>query len=699
MDSDNGSVREETEGSQESSNRSLYRRIGIIGSIAVAGVAVIFLVVWLVARLGGADEVANAKQKKELRKEFEHELLKNYGLEKGMYGMSYGESYWPDVSNPRFGFTYRNKVYWAYKIGDTWYSDFCCDRFVSEIQQKVTEKVNATDCFTGNNGVNVSVTIAEMRTYYDSRVLMPMSITPGDVSRCFDGSGKAEWKKIVVSATIDVFWKDWDERDRFSEKIAAYSGTETLFDRMNLSDAVFPFESVAVQCYVGSAESHNSVPFYDQRYHFDPVTNEEYLYHQDQGRDLYGLEVVLVDWWSDDEWNVPRNHYQEAFWEMQNQAMKNHNYTFKRVANGEWRETWPEEYLAGISENNPMGQIVTFDSRWVASLITTGAFLDVSKLPSVDWSDRKYNQAVLEVMSYNGGIYGFASGMEPRTGVFFNKALFKDAGVSEDFPYELQATGNWDFENFKNLCRKLTRDTNNDGVTDVYGVTGQNTIFFTGLLMANDTFIIELQDGKLVMNAQNRKVLEALNFGNDIIREGYFQPQGDAEWDYFKTGFYEGRAAMFVEESYACDNINAQAPDLDYGFVNIPKGPSAQDYVAICRENILVMPNCERVRTVADDIAFVYDIYTDIPEDYREDDQSWKGNLANRFKDRRSVNETCNWMINKWDQCMSAPDVYISGFSPDWLYDLGNGRAPQETIEAYSVEWQTQVEEFNAKLK
>ena len=56
-------------------------------------------------------------------------------------------------------------------------------------------------------------------------------------------------------------------------------------------------------------------------------------------------------------------------------------------------------------------------------------------------------------------------------------------------------------------------------------------------------------------------------------------------------------------------------------------------------------------------------------------------------------------MINKWDQFMSAPDVYISGFAPDWLYDLGNGRTPQETLEAYSSEWQTQVEEFNAKLK
>ena len=417
-------------------------------------------------------------------------------------------------------------------------------------------------------------------------------------------------------------------------------------------------------------------------------------------RNLGGLEVTLIDWWSGDNWNEATNAYQEAYWEMQNKAMKDHNYTFNRAANGSWRWEWSEEFLVGVSENNPMGSIVTFDNRWVPSLLTTGAFLDVSKLPSINWSDAKFNQAVIDVMTYGGGTYGFAAGLEPRTGVFFNKALLKAAGVPEELPYDLQASGEWTFANFKELCKKLTRDIDSDGVTDVYGVTGQNVVFFQGLLIANDTFIITLENGKLVMNASDKKVLEALNFGNEIIAENYFQPQPEgADWDYFKAGFYEGKAAMFVEEQYACDNINDQAPDMEYGFVNIPKGPSAKDYVAVCRENILVMPNCDKIKNVADDIAFVYNIYTNVPDEYKDDDARWKGNLENRFKDKRSVSETCNWMINKWNMYMAAPDVYISGFDPQWLYDLGGGKTPQEVIEAFSTTWQTQVDEFNANLK
>ncbi len=418
-------------------------------------------------------------------------------------------------------------------------------------------------------------------------------------------------------------------------------------------------------------------------------------------RDLKGLEVTLVDWWSDeDDWKQARNAYEEAYWDMQNKAMKDHNYTFKRVRNGDWRNEWAEEFLLGVQDNNPMGSIVTFDSRWVASLLTTGAFLDVSKLPSIDWSDKKYNQGVINVMSYNGGIYGFAAGLEPRTGVFFNKALLKAAGVAEELPFDLQAPGDWNFINFKELCKKLTRDTNSDGNTDVYGVTGQNVVFFQGLLIAHDTFIITNEYGKRTMNASDKKVMEALNFGHELITEGYFSPRPEgAEWDYFKADFYKGRAAMFVEEMYACDNINKVSPDMEYGFVNMPKGPSAKNYISACRENILVMPNCEKISKVADDIAFVYDIYTSAPELYRSEDIRWKANLENCFKDKRSVYETCKWMINNWKPYMPAPDVYISGFEPNWLYDLGAGRDPKETLEAYCSEWEAQVNLFNEKLK
>ena len=294
--------------------------------------------------------------------------------------------------------------------------------------------------------------------------------------------------------------------------------------------------------------------------------------------------------------------------------------------------------------------------------------------------------------------------------MFFNKELLRDAGIEEELPYDLQASGEWTFETFKKLCKALTRDVDNDGVTDIYGVTGQQINFFQGLLVANDTYVITKENGQLVMNANDKKVLEALSFGHELICEGYYSPRGNGEWDYFKADFYEGRAAMYVEEMYACHNINDKAPNLEYGFVNIPKGPSAKDYISAVNCRIIcVMPNCDKIRDVADDIAFAYDIYASVPEMYREDDIIWKSSmwmrymcmydLENGLKDKRSVMETCNWMINKWDPYMIVPDVYVQDHKYGWLFDLGDGRDPQETIDAYTSEWQKEVDEFNRKLK
>ena len=41
-------------------------------------------------------------------------------------------------------------------------------------------------------------------------------------------------------------------------------------------------------------------------------------------------------------------------------------------------------------------------------------------------------------MSIGDGIWGMSPDSEPRGGIFFNKRLFKEAGIPEDEPYDLQ---------------------------------------------------------------------------------------------------------------------------------------------------------------------------------------------------------------------------------------------------------------------
>lgn len=412
-------------------------------------------------------------------------------------------------------------------------------------------------------------------------------------------------------------------------------------------------------------------------------------------RDLKGLEVVLGDWWSGEDWNKANNAYEEAYYEMLNDSMKNHNYTFTRKNLGGWGPEYTEAQMLAISKNEPMAQIITFDATWTAALLSQGAFLDVWNISTVDWSDSKWNKACIDAMKIGGGLYGFAAGTEPRTGVFFNKAIFKQLGVDPELPYNLQAEGKWNWDAFKDLAKSLTKDTDNDGATDIFGVTGQNTVWFTAFLMSNGTHVIT-QDatGKLVMNANDTAVLDALNYGRTFYDEGYFctEKEGDA-WDYFKAAFYDGRVAMFIEEQYAISNINEQ--NIEAGFVCFPYGPAVNKPISIVRENVLIVPSCDSTKSVAEDIMYAYNVYTSVPEEYADDDQRWKAHYEALFNDERAVNETCNFLINKYDQYMNA-SFLIPSFAPNWLYELGGGATGAETVEAHSAEWQTQVDEFNA---
>lgn len=148
------------------------------------------------------------------------------------------------------------------------------------------------------------------------------------------------------------------------------------------------------------------------------------------GRDLGGLQVVIADWWTTDEtsYRITDTTYQEDYWKYQDEQMAAHNYTIVRQGVASWSEM-SESAMLSITTNKPCGDIIVLDSAWVASLLDKGMFADVSGLEEFDFKDDKWNQAVLQVMTVNDSIYGFAGSTEPRTGVFFNMDLFEQLGV------------------------------------------------------------------------------------------------------------------------------------------------------------------------------------------------------------------------------------------------------------------------------
>lgn len=123
-------------------------------------------------------------------------------------------------------------------------------------------------------------------------------------------------------------------------------------------------------------------------------------------------------------------------------------------------------------------------SNWISKQALKGDTPDVFLVPSEDFSiysevgllkdlsqyakdDKKFNSTVYYNASYNSGIYKDSLYALPFESVptlmFVNKTLLEKEGIA--IP-----DNEWTWEDFYRICKQITKDTNNDGRLDQFGV-------------------------------------------------------------------------------------------------------------------------------------------------------------------------------------------------------------------------------------
>ena len=451
-------------------------------------------------------------------------------------------------------------------------------------------------------------------------------------------------------------------------------------------------------------------------------------------RDLKGLEVIISDWWSKADFNVPKNEADEKFWEWHNAQMTKYNYKIIRHGDGKtstgeeapefasgygWGDQ-SEKNLLAITDGKPLGSIVTFDYRFIGALMDSEEmlFCDVSKLEEFNFNDKKWNKSVIDLMTINGGIYGWNIGKEPRTGIFFNKdkmnEILGDGGA--DIPYQLQAKGEWTWDNFKDLAKKLTTQ-NADGTYKTYGFASQQSVFFEMAWVSNGHALISRDDStsRFTSNAVSSDIINDMNWAYSFYTENIMRRQNEEEaaagqWNYFEFMFQNQEAVMLAYDEYKASEFSAvnngvRAYDFDFGFVCFPKGPNAKDYITVARENILVIPVSEDNKKNLADIAFAYNIFTNPTPDDSDDPNSWKLQYENIFRDSKAVDETLDIMINKsnpvTDKSYIIPGLWDNStgvVQSALLYNIDSpDKQPAQLLEEVNSRIQECINDYHAK--
>ena len=396
--------------------------------------------------------------------------------------------------------------------------------------------------------------------------------------------------------------------------------------------------------------------------------------------DFKGMEVIIGDWWSDPTApTASKAQEDERAWRQWTCDTYNVKITQEGVSGWSSNPQFVSNFcITGGDEN----YVFIIDGRSAITGLRASLYTDLSTIKSVNYKDAsKYDQGCIQKLAKGNSFYAFNWGKpEPKNGMFFNKRILQENGYDPDLPYDLQKQGKWTWETFEDMCKKMTRDTDNDGVIDVYAMSSFNTEFSYAALDSNGGSIVGRDaNGKYFNNSGSEKSMEAWNWIQHMFMTYQLpQPEG-ANWDYFYTAFQNGETAFLADQEYnAQPNGKFASMADDWGFVCFPLGPSGDGvYKTIHDTNMCVIPSCydhER----AEKIAKAVDLWLEPTPGYDGPD-AWKEGYYAGFRDSRAVDETLELMAATPNPRF---DTLIPGIDRNMIWQIcGGWQTPTEAYE------------------
>lgn len=411
--------------------------------------------------------------------------------------------------------------------------------------------------------------------------------------------------------------------------------------------------------------------------------------------DLGGLEVIVGDWYTSADTLAARTDdfgkKQNQYWE---DIQKQYNFKIKRDNVYSYTDA-KSDYVNGVMASNPKYQLYYLYQEFVSEPLMKGLMYDLSTLPEFDFTEEKWNPTVTQLMSIGDGIWGMSPDNEPRGGIFYNKRLFKEAGIPEDEPYDLQKAGNWTWEKLEEYCKKLTKDTDGDGKVDQYAMASFSKYYLPMCAANNNATFVDRKDGKYVNAITTEEFKYAMNWGVGLIEKGYTKPKPEgAAWDWYKAAFRDGEAAMQTAEVYEISAFKDM--EDDWGFVMFPYNQDNKDATnkTTPNDNIVVMPRCFEPEQ-AEKIAFAYDLYTEPLEGYTPNEQIMEQYYP-QFRDDRAVDETIAMMLTQEHKQTSYLPMISEIDYGDFCYSVyALATTPAKKIEELSTKWTSQIDKVN----
>ena len=250
----------------------------------------------------------------------------------------------------------------------------------------------------------------------------------------------------------------------------------------------------------------------------------------------------------------------------------------------------------------------------------------------------------------------------------FNKQLLEDANLED--PRDLYERGEWTWDKFIEYCKKLTKDTDGDGVNDQFGFTGFKEDVMAQLIMSNGGAIASGKTEGLT----STPVGEALAFYADMYNVHNVcapypaEDNGDVTRFQYRDGniaFWPG-AAWIASSNGDYDLTSGSALEFDTVYVQWPVGPSGSKET---NKGKTTAGSFWFIPTGTKDPELVYNVFYE---------------LSNWYRDDISIRDDVETMW--WWYSITAKDEQLMYDNYDVMFDVGS-REQFDIYQSLQVMW------------
>lgn len=412
--------------------------------------------------------------------------------------------------------------------------------------------------------------------------------------------------------------------------------------------------------------------------------------------DFGGYDFVISDWFTSAEPAVYNSSWQEFVADYQTNISSEYNFKYSRkniALTGSYTELVPAKLMAGDKDVS----MYYFFEGYVVPTVSQNLLWDLNELDSFDKNDPKWDKISMNTFTFDGKIYAVdPATREPLMGMFYNKRILEEAGVDPDLPYELQAKGEWTWAKLEELLALTTKDTNKDGLTDVWGIgSSYGNMSLFAAWSNGAAFIKRDENGKFLDGTSDPAFLESMEWLQKLAAQGWayvYNSNGAGDTDPRQV-FKEGKLAFFPYNFWISNETYLEDAKDDWGFVYLPYGPSTTHVTMNAQSYGYGIPKVFN-KEEAEKIFQMFDLITDITYDGGHNDWTvegadeyedtyWTEEFGNSVRDARTMDETLYEMMFNEEKVTMDYVRMVPGFNyTNFTSDIVNlKKTPMEKIE------------------